>query len=60
VIMLKSTNFISSYQMEDRKERILPFTFITIFYFITATMFLINSTVNSIFVPIVENSNAWT
>ena len=52
VIMLKSTNFISSYQMEDRKERILPFTFITIFYFITATMFLINSTVNSIFVII--------
>jgi len=48
--MLKSTNFISSYQMEDRKERILPFTFITIFYFITATMFLINSTVNSIIV----------
>ncbi len=52
VVMLKSTKFISSYHMDDRKERILPFTFITVFYSMTATMFVINSTINSIFVVI--------
>ena len=48
--MLRSTKFISSYHMENRKERIIPFAFITVFYSITGIMFLINSTVNSIFV----------
>ena len=37
--MLKLTSTISSLKLEDRKERIMPFTFISLYYGLTVYMF---------------------
>ena len=52
MIMFRATNFISSYYMEERPERILPFSFITIFYVLTSYLFSNNDSLNSIFAVI--------
>jgi len=54
LIMLKATNFISSYYMEERADRILPFSFITIFYVLTSYLFFNNDSLNTIFVVILS------
>ncbi len=43
---LKGTRTISHLRLEDRKERILPFIFITVFYLITAYLFKVRLELN--------------
>ncbi|MBL3658899.1 phosphatase PAP2 family protein [Fulvivirga sediminis] len=40
VLMLKVTNSISSIRLEDRKERLLPFSFITMWYGLASYFFI--------------------
>jgi len=49
VATLKFTSSIHSYEMKDRKERILPFAFISLFYVFTSYMFVSKSDLNPIF-----------
>lgn len=37
--MLKATNTISSFKLDDRKERVMPFFFITVYYALTTYFF---------------------
>ena len=54
VTIFKYTNMISDIALRDRRERVLPFVFASIFYLITTGVFLfrfsINQTVNVVFV----------
>lgn len=47
ILGLKTTASISSLQLDNRKERILPFAFVTIFYGLTTYLFHIKIEVNS-------------
>jgi membrane-associated phospholipid phosphatase len=46
VSMLKITGSISSFKLENRVERLTPFSFVTIFYGITSYMFIYKIQVN--------------
>ena len=46
---LRGTRSISRFKMENRKDRLLPFTFITVFYFITAYLFKVKLELNPVF-----------
>jgi len=46
VSMLKITGSISSFKLENREERLTPFSFVTIFYGITSYMFIYKIQVN--------------
>ena len=45
---LRGARSISRISMEERKDRLLPFTFITIFYFITAYLFRVKLELNPV------------
>jgi membrane-associated phospholipid phosphatase len=47
---LRLTNFITDFQMEDKKQRITPFFFIACFYGITAYMFYSKLSANNLIV----------
>ena len=46
IFMLKANRFISSFEMSHRRQRIIPFTFITVFYAISSYFFLYRLHVN--------------
>ncbi len=52
VIVLKFTNNISDIKIWDRKERIIPYIFISIFYLITTYLFFTKIKINSIFMVV--------
>ncbi len=49
IVMLKITGTISSYEMSHRRERIVPFSFITVFFGITTYLFLSKFSLDAVF-----------
>lgn len=49
---LRFTNFITDFNLHDKKQRIVPFLFITCFYGITAYMFYSRLSVNNLLVMV--------
>ncbi len=52
ILGLKTTSTISSLNLDDRKERVMPFAFITIFYGLTTYLFHIKIEVNNFLLSI--------
>jgi len=56
ISLLKISKSITNFQLEDRKERVLPFSFISIFYMIISGMFVfklgLSPVFNQIFITI--------
>lgn len=55
---LRLTNFITDFQMEDKKQRLTPFFFIACFYGITAYMFYSKLSINNLIVIVFAATTA--
>lgn len=52
VLILKMTNNISNFKLHDRRERIIPYIFISLFYAITTYLFYTKLKINTLFLII--------
>lgn len=55
VTVLKFTQNVSSFGLEDRKERILPFFFISLFYAITTYLFMSKIKLNTVYLVVIAS-----